>query len=405
VTQRYSAHSQALETVLVCFHVYDERMEKYLLTDVIVANLADRAEIVSRGSELHTAVSEYPQDSGNQEQSLISQIDDVVKAEEAAFDDTQGWSLEERKKRARVFIQEEMIPMRTQVLALVNAVSHLNDQRLAAENEAVAAEFLGLQTKLSQMVVITLLAGLALSLAAGYYILRLEQDGRKRYLALEGSRQELEGLSKRLVEVQEAERLSISRELHDEVGQTLGALLVDLGQLSNFTPPENVIVRNQIARIKAVAESAVRSIRDIALLLRPPMLDDLGLIPALEWQARETSRRTDMEVEVHAGEMPDTLPDRVRVGIYRLVQETLQNVATHSHAKQVKVIVNCDRQRVEVEISDDGVGFQPERTRGMGILGMEERVRQLGGSFDLRSSPGEGTTVRAVLPIGSKDSV
>ena len=135
------------------------------------------------------------------------------------------------------------------------------------------------------------------------------------------------------------------------------------------------------------------------------MLDDLGLIPALEWQARETSRRTDMEVEVHAGEMPDTLPDRVRVGIYRLVQETLQNVATHSHAKQVKVIVNCDRQRVEVEISDDGVGFQPERTRGMGILGMEERVRQLGGSFDLRSSPGEGTTVRAVLPIGSKDSV
>ena len=108
-----------------------------------------------------------------------------------------------------------------------------------------------------------------------------------------------------------------------------------------------------------------------------------------------------MEVEVHAEEIPANLPDQVKIGIYRLVQEALQNAATHAHAKTAKVTVKSDPQQVEVEISDDGIGFQPERTRGMGILGMEERVRQFGGSFDLTSSPGKGATVHAVLPLNT----
>jgi signal transduction histidine kinase len=405
VTRRYSAHNQALQTVLVCFHVYDQQMEHYLLTDIFVTNGSAREKVAGGGSEVHAAVHAYPRDSDNEEESLVSQIEQAVKVEEAAFDDTQGWSSGERKQRAHIFIAEELLPTRTHVLTLASTVARLNEQRLVAENGAVATEFLGLQTRLLRLVVTTLGAGLLLSLVAGYYILRLEQNGRRRYLALERSRKELESLSRRLVEVQEAERLAISRELHDEVGQTLGALLVDLGQLSNFMAPGDTLVKDQIGRIKTSAESTVRSIRDMALLLRPPMLDDLGLIPALEWQARETSRRSDMEVEVHAEEISASLPDQVKIGIYRVVQEALQNAATHAHAKNAKVSLKYDPQKVEVDISDDGVGFRPERTRGMGILGMEERVRQLGGSFVLESTPGKGTTVHAVFPIGDKDSV
>jgi signal transduction histidine kinase len=400
VTERYSAHNQALQAILVCFRVYDAQMEQYLLADVIVTQLPDqgRDKVASRGSELHAAVHAYPHDSSGQEDSLVRQIAQAVDAEDAAFDGTKDWRAGERDQRVHIFIAQELIPMRTQVMALAAAVARANNERLAAENAAVATEFLGLQTRLSRLVVTTLVAGLLLSLAAGYYILRLEQNGRKRYLALERSRYELENLSKRLVEAQEAERRSISRELHDEVGQTLGAILVDLGQLANFVPPADTLIREQIGRIKVAAESAVRSIRDMALLLRPPMLDDLGLVPALEWQARETSRRGEMEVEVHAGDIPATLPDQVKIGVYRLVQEALQNAATHAHAKNANVRVEYDPQKVQVEISDDGVGFQPERTRGMGILGMEERVRQLGGTFDLQSSPGKGTMVHAVFP-------
>jgi signal transduction histidine kinase len=405
VTQRYSEHSQALQTVMVTFHVYDEEMEQFLLTDVVVANIPAREKVVSRGSQVHSAVSAYPLDSGNEEQALVTQIDEAVKAEEDAFENTQEWGLRERKVRAQVFMEEEVLPTRTHVFDLASALSHLNDQRLVSENRVVAQEFGGLQTRLWRMVVITLVAGLVLSLAAGYYILRLEEDGRRRYRALEHSRQELENLSKRMVEVQEEERRSISRELHDEVGQTLGALLVDLGQLGNVLPSEDKLVKDQLARLKNSVESAVRSIRDMALLLRPPMLDDLGLIPALEWQARETSRRSDMEVEVQADEIPEGLPDPVKIGIYRLVQEALQNAATHAHAKNAKVSVKYGAQKVQVEISDDGIGFQPDRTRGMGLLGMTERVRQLDGSLDVQSSPGKGTTVRAMLPLSGRDSV
>lgn len=403
VTQRYSAHRQALETVLVCFHTYDEQMEQLLLTDVVIANLPERTQIASQGSQVHTAVTAYPQDSDSDEQDLVAQIGRAVKAEQDAFDNIQAGNPGEEKVRAHVFIEEEILPTRTHVYELASAVAHLNDRRLIAANQSVAQQFTGLQSNLWRMVVITLVAGLILSLAAGYYILRLEEDGRKRYVALERSRHELENLSRRMVEVQEAERRSISRELHDEVGQTLGAVLVDLGQLAKLLPPDDALVRDQISRVKTATENAVRSIRDMALLLRPPMLDDLGLIPALEWQARETSRRSDMEVEVHADDIPDTLPDQVRIGIYRLVQEALQNAATHAHAKNAKVTVKRDPHHVAVQISDDGVGFQPERTRGMGILGMAERVRHLGGSLDLQSTPGKGTTVHATLPTTHHD--
>jgi signal transduction histidine kinase len=93
----------------------------------------------------------------------------------------------------------------------------------------------------------------------------------------------------------------------------------------------------------------------------------------------------------------------MKTGIYRLVQEALQNAARHAHAKNAKVSVTCSPQKVEVEIADDGIGFEPGRTRGMGILGMEERIRQLGGSLQLESAPGKGATVRAVLPLAGKD--
>lgn len=402
VTERYSAHNQALQAVVVCFHGYDEQIEQNLLTGVVLLNTPEQAKISTSGFRVHAAVHAYPQDSSNEEQSLLSKIDRAVQKEEAAFNGVRGWTKAEGNRRAHVFIEETVVPTRTEVLTLASAVSQLNDQRLANENEAVAAEFFGLQTRLSRLVATTLLAGLVLSLAAGYYILRLEQNGRRRYLALERSRQELEGLSKRLLEVQEAERLSISRELHDEVGQALGALLVDLGQLSNLVPAGDTLVKEQIVRIRTAGENAVRSIRDMALLLRPPMLDDLGLIPALEWQARETSRRGDTEVVVHADEIPDNLPDGIKTGIYRLVQEALQNAATHAHAKNAKVSVKCDPRKVDVEISDDGIGFDPQRSRGMGILGMEERVRQLGGSLNLQSAPGKGTTVHATFPITTR---
>jgi len=401
VSRRFSARSQALSTIVVSVHVYNDQMESYLLQDTRATVGMSAADITNRCAEVRAALANYPADREPQEQFLIQEIEQDLVKEENSFATVLVWRPQERRERGAQFIGEQILPRRAHVLQISRDMALMNARKLSEDNQAVAANFQGLQRRLVSLVVLALVAGILLSLVSGIYILRLEQQGRLRYEALARSRKELEGLSARLVEVQEEERRSISRELHDEVGQTLGALLVDVGQLSSLVPPEDRAMQGQITRIKSAAETAVKSIRDMALLLRPPMLDDLGLTPALEWQAREVSRRGDMEVEVHSENVSEELDDETKVCIYRLTQEALNNAATHSGAKNAKVSVVQDAEKITVEISDDGHGFDAGRVRGMGILGMEERVRRLGGAFAIESAPGKGTTVRAEIPVHS----
>jgi len=150
--------------------------------------------------------------------------------------------------------------------------------------------------------------------------------------------------------------------------------------------------------MKGVAERSVKSVRNLALLLRPSMLDDLGLTAALEWQGREVSRNSEMEVDVQCENVSDDLPDEYKVTIYRLVQEALNNAVRHSGARNARVCVGQNSHHIRVEVVDDGRGFNPERMRGMGILGMEERVKRLGGTLTIESKPKQGTTLKADLP-------
>jgi signal transduction histidine kinase len=231
------------------------------------------------------------------------------------------------------------------------------------------------------------------------YIVRLDRQTRARYVELARSQHALQQLSARLVDAQETERRAISRELHDEVGQSLGALLVDIGRLSTTLSGGHPEVKSQLDNLKSVAEQTFQTVRNIALLLRPSMLDDLGLAAALEWQGREVSRRSQIEVSVESESIPEDLPDEYKIYIYRLVQEALNNAVRHSGARNAKVVVERLEESIGVRVTDDGRGFDPARLRGMGILGMEERVKHLGGTLRVESQMGKGTTVTADLPI------
>jgi signal transduction histidine kinase len=160
-------------------------------------------------------------------------------------------------------------------------------------------------------------------------------------------------------------------------------------------------MKAQLDNLKSVAERTFQSVRNIALLLRPSMLDDLGLAAALEWQGREVSRRSEIEVSVESDNIPEGLPDEYKICIYRLVQEALNNAVRHSGARNAKVVVERLAKSIVVRVTDDGRGFDPERSRGMGILGMEERVKRLGGALRVESQPGKGATVAAELPVPS----
>ena len=404
VSARFMARSQALSTIVVSVRLYDDHIERYLLQNQLSAPSPLPTDIEEAFAEVRSAVLGFPPDQDSEEQLLLRQMQNLLSDQENSVAAVLAWRAQYRQQRALQFIGEQLLPWRAHIFEISQEISSVDGKRLADENLALALRFQSMEARLVWLISLALIAGVLMSLICGWYILRLERQGRQRYEALARSRLELETLSARLVEAQEEERRSISRELHDEVGQSLGALLVEVGQLSKLVQPEDRITHAQISHIKSVAETAVKSIRDIALLLRPPMLDDLGLVPALEWQAREISRRSEMEVDVRSENVSENLDDETKVTVYRLVQEALSNAAAHASAKNAKVTVVQSPDKITVEIADDGDGFDPRRKRGMGILGMEERVRRLGGALSIQSALGKGATVSAEIPLQPVDS-
>ncbi len=248
------------------------------------------------------------------------------------------------------------------------------------------------------MIAITLLGGAVLAALTIVHILKLEGEVQRRLEESVHARASLQELSARLVRAQEDERRSLSRELHDEVGQAFSAVLMETDNLLDLNPPSEMQAR--LSSIRGLAEKGINEIRNMALLLRPSMLDDFGLIPALDWQARETAKRTGMHIAV-SSELADELPEEHKTCIYRVVQEALSNCARHAQASTVQVAVRGESGKIMLSVQDDGSGFDPRRVRGLGLLGMEERVRHLGGAFDIDSQPGRGTCVSVALPLVS----
>jgi signal transduction histidine kinase len=225
--------------------------------------------------------------------------------------------------------------------------------------------------------------------------LKLEAEVQQRLTESVRSQASLQELSARLVRAQEDERRALSRELHDEVAQAFSAVLMEAENLLDLDPAPKV--RAHLDSIRGVAENGMNEIRNMALLLRPSMLDDFGLLPALEWQAREIGKRTGLRIQV-ASELSGELPEEHKTCVYRVVQEALNNCARHAQASAVEVSVCSEAGQILVTVQDDGSGFDPQRVRGLGLLGMEERARHLGGTFHIDSKPGRGTLLSVTLP-------
>jgi signal transduction histidine kinase len=302
------------------------------------------------------------------------------------------------RHRNSEYLSNELVRRRTAMLDLVDRIDQISTRQLHAGDQALDEAFRNLRVRLMLMLGATLGVGLLLAAFTIRRTLHLETELQKRYAEGVRARSELQDLSARLVSAQEEERRAISRELHDEVGQSLSALLMEAGNAARV-PDSSVELRRHVESIKKLAEASVNVIRNMTLLLRPSMLDDFGLVPALEWQAREVSKRTGLRVHVTAEEASGELPDQLRTCIYRVVQEALHNCARHSQARSVKVTVKQEAHRILLSVEDDGHGFEAGRVRGLGLVGMEERVTHLGGAFEVQSRPGAGTRVAAELPL------
>lgn len=310
------------------------------------------------------------------------------------------WDTAERRARGYAFLRDEVFPRRQAVLEIAGQIASINEHQLSAGNERVVTLLLSFQSRLVLTLIATLGLGLAMAAFSTRKILNLEAEAHAQYQQVSEARGQLKDLSARLLQAQETERRSLSRELHDEVGQSLSAVLVELRNLSsaliNHSDEQS---RTQVELIRGLVEGTVRTVRNMALLLRPSMLDDLGLVPALRWQAREVSKRTGMDVNVAAETVRDDLPDEYKTCVYRVVQEALHNCSRHSHATAVRIRVRQQDGGLSLSIQDDGQGFDVSETKGLGLLGIEERVARLGGTCAVHSTVGNGTILTAEFPL------
>jgi signal transduction histidine kinase len=327
--------------------------------------------------------------------SLEAKLDEYWETLDPLFD----WSMAEKLNFSAGFLKREVLPRREAVLVIAQEIESLNNMTLAAQRADVTARQQAFRSDLFKLLWRSLLLGTVVAITAVIRLRILERRSEEQRVIAEEAEGQMRQLSHQLVATQEEERKKLSRELHDHVGQVLTALRMELGRIDRVRPLDDRIAR-AVGESRQLVDAMVRTVRDLALGLRPSMLDDFGLQPALEWHVRDFTRRYGVPVELEVSGDLQSLPDAYRTCIYRVTQEALTNCVRHSSATRVAVRVAGGSEHLEVSVNDDGVGLDPERRRaGLGLRGIEERVRDLRGTMHIQSGAGSGTTVMIRLPL------
>lgn len=231
---------------------------------------------------------------------------------------------------------------------------------------------------------------------------RLAETFNLMLARLEENAQRLQQLSRQLLQAQEEERRRLARELHDEAAQALTSLLVHLRLLERAHTPDEA--QQRVQELRQLTAQALKEVRRVALDLRPTILDDLGLGPALAWRVDEFNKLAGMHATMTISGLEQRLPRETELVFYRVGQEALSNVVRHAHAQAVAVNLQRVNGQVTLEIRDDGQGFDPAAVhghdgQGFGLLGMAERLAMINGHLRIESVPGGGTCVVAQAPV------
>jgi signal transduction histidine kinase len=226
-----------------------------------------------------------------------------------------------------------------------------------------------------------------------------EQFADRAAVAVDLSRRVARDALRRVVAGQEVERRRLARELHDETGQALTSILLGLRAVEEAGSGDGI--REAVSAVRELVVATLQDVRSLAVQLRPTALDDFGLVAALERLVQTFSESTSISVDLEAGLGDERLPPEVETTIYRITQEALTNIVKHAEAERVSVLLVRREGSVTVVIEDDGIGFDPARTRedGLGLLGMRERVELHDGNLKVEAAPGAGTTLVVEMPL------
>jgi signal transduction histidine kinase len=303
------------------------------------------------------------------------------------------------------FLQRAIVPKREELYSQLLNLAAAGQTRLQQQETEFAETRRRAAGRLSAMLALGVLLSFVVALLSIRHAENLERAAEHQYAEVEQTKRELQQLSARLLEVEEDGRRKLSRELHDEIGQTLALLQIEISHAA-ATPDQS---RERLERARALAERSVQSIRNISVLLRPALLDDLGLVPALQFLLEDFLRRSGIACEFKEQDVEERLPDSVKTCVYRVVQEALHNCEKHSGASKVCVRVRQFPDWLVAEVEDDGRGFRAggspgpsmgsRRSVGLGLLGMRERASIAGGALAIDSAPGAGTRIALRVPV------
>jgi signal transduction histidine kinase len=379
-------------------------IREFLLDNSPDAGRTYLARLSANWEQVQSNVSRLRQILPSGETGVLLRLERELDAYRSSIVSIFGWTPQQRAERGAYFLREEQRPRRQSILAVAAELADLDSSLYEQQQRRTAESESRFREDLLRSVFFALLAGVVVSAAGILRIRWLERRAHQQHQQAEQTGEEMRSLSVRLRHAQEEERRTISRELHDEVGQKLTAMRMELGALERLRTAGHGEFSIALTQVKELAEHSLRMIRDIATGLRPSVLDDLGLGAALQKQAREFSKRTGTPVSVTIDGGFAGLTDRQRTYVYRIVQEALTNCAKHARAHQISVRLLGRGEQVELTVIDDGTGFDRVKAAhsGLGLIGIEERVRELGGVIAVQSSPNRGTTIHVTIPQNGK---
>ena len=306
-----------------------------------------------------------------------------------------AWPVDQRRERAA--LSAPPLADRDQLSGLILDVARFQRAAHAQQFERIRTRRRAVRVAVHVFGLGALGGALLLSFFMVSRVRRLERENIDANKELARGQEEMRLLSGRLAEELEQERKALSRELHDEIGQTLTALRLELSRLELLRENRRAF-SEQLSEIRTLIDGAMRSARTIAMGLRPPMLDDCGLEEALRYQARDFSNRTGIPAVVEVSGDCEPIPDPVRTALYRIAQEALTNCARHSLARHVWIALESDPRHIRLRVRDDGVGLPSTRKPGLGLISMTERAGEVGGAITFTSEPGEGFRLNVELP-------
>lgn len=373
----------------------------YLLDPSPLMASSHRQRLLDIRSSMGKQLERLQQLIGREEALALAQLREELDGYWDSLDPLFSWTPRQKVALSSFFLQQRVLPRRDAVLEIAREIRDFNEANFQVQQRRIERSQADFRRYLAWMLGVVISLGMLVAAISIHRISRLERRTEEQRERAEHAEQGLRRLSQQLVRAQESERTLISRELHDEVGQTLTALRMELANLEAIRDSPGEEFPNRLKEAKQLVEQTLASVRNLAMGLRPAMLDDLGLGPALEWQGREFSRRSGIPVNVEIGGALDGLPDAHRTCIFRIVQEALTNCARHARAKSIRIAVHGRQDAVFLSVQDDGVGIAGSESpgRGLGLIGIEERARELGGAVTIYSQPDKGTTLRVEIPL------